>query len=34
MQFTPNPRQMPAIPMIAVEGAEMQHDTIETSEIS
>jgi hypothetical protein len=34
MQLTPNTRQMPTILVVAVEAAEMQHDTIETSEIS
>lgn len=34
MQLAPNARPMPAIVVIAVEGAKMQYDSIETSEIS
>ncbi len=34
MQLAPNTRQMPTIVVVAVEGAEMQCDSIETSEIS
>ncbi len=34
MEFAPDTRPMPTIIVIAVEGAEMQYDSIETSEIS
>ena len=34
MQLAPNTRQMPTILVVAVEAAEMQYDSIETSEIS
>jgi len=34
MQLAPNTRQMPMILVVAVEAAEMQYDSIETSEIS
>jgi hypothetical protein len=34
MELAPNTRQMPTILVVVVEGAEMQYDSIETSEIS
>jgi hypothetical protein len=34
MQLAPNTRQMPTILVVAIEGAEMQYDSIEGSEIS
>jgi len=34
MELAPNTRKMPTILVVAVEGAEMQYDSIETSEIS
>lgn len=34
VQLPPNTCQMPKILVVAVEAAEMQHDTIEMSEIS
>jgi hypothetical protein len=34
MQLAPNTREMPTIFVVAVEGAEMQYDSIERSEIS
>jgi hypothetical protein len=34
MELAPNPREMPKIVVVAVEAAEMQYDSIETSEIS
>jgi hypothetical protein len=34
MQLAPNTHQMPTILVVAVEAAEMQYDSIETSEIS
>lgn len=34
MQLAPNTRQVPAIPVVAVEAAEMQYDAVEMSEIS
>jgi hypothetical protein len=34
MELAPNTRQMPTIFVVAVEGTEMQYDSIETSEIS
>jgi hypothetical protein len=34
MHLAPNTRQMPKILVVAVEAAEMQNDSIETSEIS
>jgi len=33
MELAPNTREMPTILVVAVEGAEMQYDSIETSEI-
>jgi hypothetical protein len=33
VQLAPNTCQMPSIPVVAVEAAEMQHDAIEMSEI-
>jgi hypothetical protein len=34
MELAPNTRPMPAIIVVVVEAAEMQYDSIETSEIS
>ena len=34
MELAPNTRPMPTIVVVAVEAAEMQYDSIETSEIS
>jgi hypothetical protein len=34
MELAPNPRPMPTILVVAVEAAEMQYDSLETSEIS
>jgi hypothetical protein len=34
MQLAPKTRKMPTILVVAVEAAEMQYDSIETSEIS
>ena len=34
MELAPNTRKMPTILVVAVEGAEMQYDSIERSEIS
>jgi hypothetical protein len=33
VQLAPNTGQMPAIPVVAVEAAEMQYDAVEMSEI-
>lgn len=34
MDLAPKTRQMPTIVVVAIEAAEMQYDSIETSEIS
>jgi hypothetical protein len=34
MELSPNTRPMPTIVVVAVEDAEMQYDSIESSEIS
>jgi hypothetical protein len=34
MELAPNTRPMPKIVVVAMEAAEMQYDSIETSEIS
>jgi hypothetical protein len=34
MELAPDTRPMPAIVVVAVEAAEMQYDSLETSEIS
>jgi hypothetical protein len=34
VQLAPNTCEMPTIPVVAGEAAEMQHDTVEMSEIS